>query len=108
MDAQKKRLIFAAIVALAVPLAYWLMESESSPMYRFFLYHDGAMGCFTIINVVPLILAFIVGGNVHQPSEIVFMIAAAAQWFALAYWFSKIVFCEEGESDPHAEQSKDG
>lgn len=95
MSVRRKRLIFAAVMTVVIVTGFWLIQSEDSPLRHYFLYHTAAMGCVSIVNVVPLIVAFVAGGNVHQPSEIAFFIAAAAQWFALSYLFGRLIFPDD-------------
>ena len=94
MTLPQQRITFAAIIAIAIVGTFFICTAEWSPLYRLFLDHP-ALGNFLGFLCLPAaIVAAMLSGNVHGGSEVVFAIAAAAQWFAIGYGLASLIFRE--------------
>lgn len=96
MTTTQRRLLFATCVGIIFPLCWWLTEGDSSPLRTWSLRHQALSSALIVLNLPALIVAFVLGGNVHQPNEFVFVVASFAQWFGIAWLFSR--FFVERES----------
>ena len=59
--------------------------AESSPLHTYFLWHVTIPNLFRSLHTVPLIVAMLASGNVHQASPFTFWAVAAAQWFLIGF-----------------------
>lgn len=88
---RKRRLRVASVVALAMVLALWLLQSELSPLFEFTLTHPGLVFPLAALSLPAVLIATVASGNVHQPSAAVFYLSAAIQWFAVGYLLAVVV-----------------
>ena len=87
-----RRLRFHFIFGLAAILVFgvcsWLVRGESSPLHDYFLWHGEWPNLYSRLHIMPYIVGMLVSGNVHQPSSIAFIAAAAVQWFFAGFLLS--------------------
>jgi hypothetical protein len=94
----------AGFVAVMGTLS-WLLIGESSPFYRFFIYHVSLPNLWRMIHIPALILSIIGSGNVHQGSEAGFIIGFVIQWSLVGFVLSPLVRRRFHRDDDHAYQS---
>ena len=82
------RLALAAFVGLTALVFGWLISAEESPFYEYFLWHVFLPNAWVKLNLLPLLIAFRVSGNVHQPDPTTGIIAAFVQWCLIGYLLS--------------------
>ena len=85
-------MIRAASIALAGLGATWLLQSDSSPLYEWLLYHVSWSNIAGTLNLPAFLLAALGSGNVHAPSDAWYFGCLAAQWllYGLAIgWLSR-------------------
>jgi len=95
MTTTQKRLLFAACVGIVFPLCCWLTEGDSSPLRGWSLNHGSFSAAIMFLNFPAVIAAFMLGRNVHQPSELAFFVASFAQWFGIAWLLSRLLIVRE-------------
>jgi hypothetical protein len=78
-------LLFAVGAVLLCARASWLIVSDTSPYRGYFLWHVDIPNRFYALHTIPLLVGFLVSGNVHQPSPVGFWCAAAVMWFVIGY-----------------------
>lgn len=74
MRGRKSKWIVAGSFAAAALLVNWLTESESSPLYHYFIWHVGFPNLWARINTIPYVVAIVF------QSGLVYLLALAAQW----------------------------
>ncbi|MBI3843991.1 MAG: hypothetical protein HY292_05055 [Planctomycetes bacterium] len=79
------RVIVGVCFALCEQSVSWLMFAQWSPVYRYFLYHVDFSNLWSELNTIPLIVGFLVSGNVHQPNEIACIATELIQWFVIGF-----------------------
>ena len=65
--------------------ASWLLQSESSPLYEWLLYHVMARNVAATLNFPAFFAAVLGSGNIHDPSGAWYVSALVIQW--LLYGF---------------------
>ena len=87
-----RRLRSHSIVGLAFAFLFgvsnWFVTGDSSPLHEYFLWHGGLPNLFSRVHIGPYIVGMVVSGNVHQPSPVGFLAAAALQWFVVGFLLS--------------------
>jgi hypothetical protein len=83
------RLIIALATLALASLITWIIGSESSPLYRYFLYNVGIPNAWGQVNLIPYLLSAIVGG--HSGNLLVALVAFAAQWMFIGWLVSLLV-----------------
>ena len=87
----KFQFIFSgSFVVLALVVA-WLVSSEGSPLYNYFLWHGGARDLWWAMNITPFIVSAIISRNPDAPSEVIFYIGFIAQWFSIGFLLSVLI-----------------
>ena len=79
----------------------WLLVGDSSPFHSYFLYHVGLPNMWRVIHILPLLLAIIASGNVHQGGEVVFIIGFVLQWSFVGLLLSRLVQRRRHIDDDH-------
>jgi hypothetical protein len=72
--------IVGACVGLAMMVAMWLLNEESSPMYGHTSAYRQINNLITILNIPAFVFGASISGNVHQPSMIATYLGMLAQW----------------------------
>ena len=91
MRAHKFELSFSSAAVLLFVLCDWLLRAESSPLRQYFLYNVDLPNLWGLLNLGPAIAGMILSGNVHQPSEVGYFLAAVAQWFIVGFLVSLVL-----------------
>lgn len=94
----KRCILIGVVCAAAAIVISWLLTSESSPLYEYFIHHTTVKNLWNLLNVVPYIVSGIVAGNPHAPSESIFWTLLIIQWFTLGFLVAYIVLLLSGES----------
>lgn len=91
MSVGMKRLIFSGVFFAAMLGFFWLVAGEASPFHHYFLYHVDLPNIWMGLNFPAFIVATLVSGNVHNPSDWVFWPSFTIQWLAIGFLISLIV-----------------
>ena len=72
---RRRNLISAGVFAAVVLVINWLIESETSPLYEYFIWHVGLPNFWARLNTIPYIFALVFR------SELIYWALFVAQWF---------------------------
>ena len=88
----RARIVFALAIGIVIPVASWLFHDPASPIHNYAIWHVGPANALIMLCMPALFVGMLVSGNVHQPSELAFYIAAFAEWFAIGFAISLVLF----------------
>ncbi|SRR6266571_67481 len=91
MRNHKFELFFSVATVLFFILCDWLLRAESSPLQHYLLYNVDLRNLWALVNLGPVIAGLMLSGNVHQPSEVGYFLAATTQWFIVGYVISWVL-----------------
>ena len=80
-----------SFAALAL-LLNWLMNSEQSPLYRYFLFHAAPPNLWAFLNSIPYAVGLITGvlfSALYLPDSLGYYLGLFGQWFAVGWLCSK-------------------
>ena len=86
----KCRLVGGILLVLGALILSWLLSSESSPLYKYFLYHVALPNAWAAINAIPYIFAILSSSmfkSIGLP-EIGGYIGLFVQWFFIGWLLS--------------------
>jgi hypothetical protein len=87
-----KRVKFFLIFSVAIVLIFWLCDSESSPLYEYFLYHTSFPEVIGYLSFPAFFFSAILSGNIHAPDETIFYIAMIVQWMFVGWLISLVIY----------------
>ena len=90
------RIYLGVGVALAALGVNWLANSESSPLYHYFLYHVLLPNLWAAINAISVIIALVLDA-LYVPDRLSSQLGIFVQWFLLGLLLS-IPLCRGGGS----------
>ena len=94
MAAIKRCELYSGLSFVAAALALnWLMESEGSPLYRYFLFHVSLPNLWAFLNSIPYVVGLVTGvffSALFLPNSSGYYLGLFGQWFAVGWLCSKI------------------
>jgi uncharacterized membrane protein len=84
----KFQFLFSGVVVLVALLVTWIIMSDSSPLYDYFLWHGGLPNTWGMTTLIPYIVSAMLAGNPHSPSIAIFLFALIVQWFLIGLLLS--------------------
>src|SRR5262245_55374903 len=96
----KCRLIGGLVFVLAALILTWLFSSESSPLYKYFLYHVALPNAWAAVNVIPYACAILTSSMFKRIGlpEIGGYIGLFVQWFIIGWLVSALICRRLGTS----------
>jgi hypothetical protein len=88
MTAIARHATFAVIAVLVMSALGWLLTGETSPVHGYFIWHVGVPNVWRTLNSPAFVFSAIAGGNVHQPSFLLFAVAFVFQWAVVGVFIS--------------------
>ena len=82
----------AALFTAAIYLFNLMVFAEFSPFHHYFLYHVRLGNFLSRLNFLAFFAGVLANGNLHEPQMAVVGVVLFAQWFAISWVISKIVF----------------
>lgn len=76
----KFQLVFTFVFAAVGLLLTWLILGEGSPFHQYFIWHVGLPNLWGMTVLIPYILAAVLSGNPHSPSEVIVVLSTIIQW----------------------------
>jgi hypothetical protein len=83
--AERRRLIFAGTFAGVALVVSWLIQGQTSPFYKYFIWHVDLPNLWVKLHTIPYIIALIFR------SELVYWVMFVAQWFIIGLLFSTLL-----------------
>ena len=81
-----------------------LIVGESSPFHTYFIHHVGLPNLWRMLHLPPMILSMLASGNVHQSSEVAFIVGFILQWSVIGLVASLLWRKRFHTDDDHAAQ----
>jgi hypothetical protein len=103
---RSRRAVVVAVVVGAAAFVGWLLSSESSPLYQYFLYHVAWPNRLALLNLPAVLIAVALSGSVHAPEEWALWVGFLAWWIPIGYGVSLLVV--RRRSGPPAEGAQNG
>ena len=86
------RLTLGVILAGLMLGAGWLMTSDASPLNQYFLWHVSLPNVWRLLHIFPALLSAGISGNMHQGSDVAFIVGAFLQWLAVGWLVGTLLF----------------
>jgi hypothetical protein len=87
-------MIVTLVIAVAA-LVGWLLNSDSSPLYQYFLYHVAWPNRLRLLNLPAFLVAALLSGNVHAPDDWAMLVGFLVQWLPIGYLLARLVVRSE-------------
>lgn len=90
---QYRKALFGGFIGMLIALALsWLIDGETSPLSRYFLYSGGDIqNLWWSLNFPSYFVGALVAGNPHSVNESVAWSVFLIQWFAIGFVLTTIV-----------------
>ena len=79
----KFQMVFTVLFVAASLFITWLIMANSSPLHTYFLWQTDLPNLWGVTAFIPYVLAALLVGNPHSPSELVVIVFMIIQWFVV-------------------------
>ena len=91
---RKCRFVGGIIFVLCALVLSWLFNTQSSPLYKYFLYHVTLPNFWAAINAIPYIFAILTASifmSIGLPESTAGYIGLFLQWFLIGWFVSGLI-----------------